>query len=73
MLQLRRPANPSTGQPRPAPLCHESYSREFCPQIVRRVYRNFSVVSAKSAKIRARIQNRMMIFDSDQPISSKWW
>jgi hypothetical protein len=34
-------------------------------------YRNFKVVSAKSAKISARIQNRMMILDSDQPASSK--
>jgi len=37
-----------------------------------RRYRNFKVVSAKSAKISARIQNRIMILDSDQPASSKW-
>ena len=36
-------------------------------------YRNFKVVSANNAKISARIQNRIMILDSDHPASSKWW
>ena len=34
-------------------------------------YRSFKVVSANSAKISARIQNLMMILDSDHPASSK--
>ncbi len=35
--------------------------------------RSLSVVSAKSAKTSAPIQKRTITFDSDQPISSKWW
>ena len=36
------------------------------------LYRSLSVVSAKSANIKAPIQKRVITFDSDQPISSKW-
>jgi hypothetical protein len=35
------------------------------------IHRNFSVVNAKSAKTKAAIQKRAMIFDSFQPPNSK--
>jgi hypothetical protein len=41
--------------------------------VQRSFYRSLSVVSAKSANTSAPIQNLVMTFDSDQPISSKWW
>src|SRR5205823_3575307 len=36
-------------------------------------YLSFRVVSANKANIKDAIQKRTMIFDSDQPTSSKWW
>ena len=36
-------------------------------------HRSFNVVRLKSAKMIARMTNRVMTFGSLQPISSKWW
>ena len=36
-------------------------------------HRSFSVVRLKSAKMIARMTNRVITFGSLQPISSKWW
>ena len=42
------------------------------PDYKNRVYLNFSVVNANSAKTSATIQKRTITFDSLQPSNSKW-
>src|SRR5205823_173852 len=44
----------------------------LCGSVVKN-YLSLSVVSANRAKTSEAIQKRTMIFDSDHPISSKWW
>src|SRR5260221_4164390 len=51
----------------PFPPRFKLYGFDSC----RNSYRNFRVVSANSANTSAAIQKRIMIFDSDQPTSSK--
>ena len=50
-----------------------NHHRPFARQFHRLRHRSFSVLNENSAKTRATIQKRMMIFDSAQPFSSKWW
>jgi hypothetical protein len=49
------------------------YAHKLSPSMKRWLQRNFNVVNAKRAKIKAAIQKRAIIFDSFQPCNSKWW